>query len=464
MFDLPQYAVLQSASNQKGTGHVLNVRISTRDTGILVLILILILHQNPWDQDRKPGTWSVKDITQITLKIQKIAMLGTFPPLRGLSSYCLEIASAISRLINIEFISFKKIYPGFLYPGGDLKDDHTFPAATSKGLRIRRRLTWYNPLTWIAEAVLPQAELLHAQWWSLPLAVIYLCICGIFKLRGKPVVFTVHNVLSHDRSRFYKMASRLLFRLGDHFIVHTAKNRRQLAACYGIKSANISVIPHGSLDFHVHPQCDPLAVREGLGLAPNQKVVLLFGAIRPYKGVDTAIEAFAKVVEKVPGAVLLIAGKAWKSWEPYQLMIERLAIDKAVKTCIDYVPSGDVHKYFEAADLVILPYEQFDSQSGVGSTAVSFRKPLIVSNVGGLPDLVTERRWVVPPKDPVALSRKMIDCLTNPALLARMTADSEKVAAGLNWTGIAEKTIALYDKLIAESCQIQMIRDQKEGN
>jgi glycosyltransferase involved in cell wall biosynthesis len=180
--------------------------------------------------------------------------------------------------------------------------------------------------------------------------------------------------------------------------------------------------------------------------------VLLFGAIRPYKGVDTAIEAFANVVEDVPEAVLLIAGKAWQRWEPYQLMIQRLAIDGAVKTHIDYIPSGDVHKYFEAADLVILPYEQFDSQSGVGSTAVSFRKPLIVSSVGGLPDLVSEQRWVVPPRNPAALSRVITDCLTDPALLSRMAADSEKVAAGLSWTGIAEKTIALYDKLIPESC------------
>lgn len=391
-------------------------------------------------------------------------MLGTFPPLRGLSSYCLEIASAISRLITVEFISFKKIYPGFLYPGGDLKEDHTFPAATSKGLRIRRRLTWYNPVTWFAEGLMPQAELLHAQWWSLPLAVIYFCICGIFKLRGKPVVFTVHNVLSHGRSRLYKMASQRLFSMGDHFIVHTEKNRRQLTACYGIGSGNISVVPHGSLDFQVRNRIDPLKVRAELGLAPNQKVVLLFGAIRPYKGVHTAIGAFAKVIEDVPEAVLLIAGKAWQSWEPYQLMIERLALDKAVKTYLDYIPSGDVYKFFEAADLVILPYEHFDSQSGVGSTAVSFRKPLIVADVGGLPDLVPDRRGVVPPKNPPALARAIIDCLSDPALLARMTADSEKVAAGLSWSVIAEKTIALYDRLLSESGRIQKINDQKEGN
>ena len=406
-------------------------------------------------QDRGGSTVGLNEI-QKTLKIKKIAMLGTFPPLRGLSSYCLEIASALSGLVKVEFISFKKIYPSFLYPGGNLKDDYTFPAAVPKGLRIRRRLTWYNPLTWFAEALLTKAELLHAQWWSLPLAAIYGCICSIFKLRGKPVVFTVHNVFSHDRSRLYKTASHLLFRMGDHFIVHTEKNRQQLTDCYGISGRDISVIPHGSLDFHVRDQIDRLKVREEFGIAPNQKVVLLFGAIRPYKGVNTAIEAFAKTVKEVPDAVLLIAGKLWQNWEPFQRMIERLAIDKVVKTYLDYIPSGDVHKYFEAADLVILPYEKFESQSGVGSTAVSFRKPMIVSNVGGLPDLVPDRRWVVPARNPIALSKAIIACLTDSDLLAHMTVDAEKVAAGLSWPGIAEKTITLYNKLISESYHAEL--------
>lgn len=388
--------------------------------------------------------------TQQPTKIQRIAMLGTLPPLRGLSSYCLEMVSAVARLVNIEFISFDKIYPKFLYPGGGLKDDHSFPSTDINGLSVRRRLTWYNPLTWLAEALFVKAELLHAQWWSWPLAAVYVCLCMIFKLRGKPVVLTVHNVLSHDRSSIYKTASRLLFKFCDHFIVHTEENRRQLIACYGIRNRKISVIPHGSLDFYVRHQTDPTAVRKELGIAANQKVVLLFGAIRPYKGVDTAIEAFSRVIKNVPEAILLIAGKTWQSWKPYQQKIEQLSIGKAVKTHLDYIPTGDVCKFFESADLVILPYEQFDSQSGVGSTAMSFHKPMIVSDVGGLPDLVVDRRWVVPPNSPASLARAIEDCLTDSNLLSRMSADSETVATGLNWHDIAAKTTAIYDKLITD--------------
>lgn len=385
------------------------------------------------------------------MKVKKIAILGSFPPLRGLSSYCFEIAGALAESINVEFISFKKLYPGFLYPGGDLSDDATFPECTSKKLRVKRRLSWYNPVTWVHEAAFTKADLLHAQWWSLPLVFVYLCVCGIFKLRGKPVLFTIHNVASHDNSRPYETASKLLFKLGDHFIVHTKNNRQQLISSYKISNRKISVIPHGSLDFQVNNQCDRYKIREELGFAPKQKVILLFGAIRPYKGVFTAIEAFPAVLKEVPDSILLIAGKLWQKWEPYQQRINELGIADAVKTVLEYIPSGEVYRYFEAADLVILPYHHFDSQSGIGSTAVAFRKPLIVTEVGGLPDLVKNQHYVVPPGNADILAQRIIECLTDQRQLAAMAADAEKTAAEISWPSIAEKTLAVYDQMIVSN-------------
>jgi len=335
-----------------------------------------------------------------------------------------------------------------LYPGGGLKDDPTFPDTAHKRINIKRRLRWYNPLTWILDAVVTHADILHAQWWSLPLLPVYLCICGIFKLRGKPIIFTVHNVLSHERSSIYETASRLLFKLGNHFIVHTEKNRQQMMNAYGIDSEHISVIPHGSLDFHVHNGVNRSAIREKLGIESTRKVILLFGAVRAYKGVDTAIEAFSKVLQEVPDSILLIAGKLWQKWDPYQRQIDELGITDSVKTYLDYIPSGDVYKYFEIADLVILPYHQFDSQSGVGTTAVSFRKPMIVTDVGGLPDLVEDRRYVVPPKDPEALAQKIKKCLKNPIQLTDMACSSDVVAKRLSWSAIALKTCRIYEQLV----------------
>jgi glycosyltransferase involved in cell wall biosynthesis len=281
----------------------------------------------------------------------------------------------------------------------------------------------------------------------MPLAPVYACLAAGYRLRGKPVVFTIHNVLSHENSAIYFSASRLLFKLGDHFIVHSDKNRRQLTALYGIPADRTSLIPHGSLDFQVRPDVDRDALRSGLGFAKKDKVILLFGAIRPYKGVDTAMQAFAKIVKALPQAKLLIAGLPWEDWGRYRSLMDRLQIASAVHTHLDYIPAGEVHRYFEAADLVLLPYHHFDSQSGVGSSAIAFRKPMIVSNVGGLPDLVKDPRWVVPPADSQALASAALAFLKDPSLPAEMAAAADAIAAELDWAPIAKRTWAVYRRL-----------------
>ena len=98
----------------------------------------------------------------------KVVLLGSLPPLGALSSYCLELSLSISNMIDVEFISFQKIYPSFLYPGGNMKGDYTFPNIHHPKLQVRRQLTWYNPLTWIKEGLITNGALLHAQWWSPP--------------------------------------------------------------------------------------------------------------------------------------------------------------------------------------------------------------------------------------------------------------------------------------------------------
>jgi glycosyltransferase involved in cell wall biosynthesis len=395
-----------------------------------------------------------------------VAMLGSFPPLRGISSYCFELATSVAGdACRVEFISFKKMYPAFLYPGRDLKDDHTFPPVRNRHLQVKRNIAWYNPVGWILAGLKSRASLLHAQWWSLPLAPVYLCLCIIFKIRRKPIVFTIHNVLPHERSPFFYCLSRLLFSLGDHFIVHSRLNRQQLIDFYGISSDQVSLIPHGPLDLQVNTKADRNKIRSELGFLPEHQVVLLFGAIRPYKGIDTALSAFARVKAENPSARLLIAGKLWQRWQPYEEQIKRYGIEANVVTRLEYIPSAEVHRFFCASDLVLLPYRHFDSQSGVGGTAVSFRKPLIVAKVGGLPDLVVDQRAVIPPADPQALAEAIAGCLKNPARLMKMAADADTIAQRLSWNGIAKRTIAVYESLITKKCsKITLYPFEQENN
>ncbi len=388
------------------------------------------------------------------MKPNNIAMIGSFPPLRGISGYCYELASAMAELCPVDFISFKKMYPGFLYPGGDPADDPTLPGVRHPELAVQRRLTWYNPAGWIKAGFSIHADLLHAQWWSLPLAPVYLFVCAGFKLRKKPVVFTVHNVMPHEKSPAYVLASRLLFSLGDHFIVHTERNRRQLIAHYHIPASRISRIPHGTLDFQTERRSDKKSARKALGISSEEKVVLLFGAIRPYKGVATALTALAEVKKRVRGVRLVVAGKLWESWEPYDRLIRNLGIAAELTTILDYIPSGEVHRLFSAADLVILPYHHFDSQSGVAGTAVAFRKPMIVSDVGGLPTLVSDRQCVVPPRNPAALARAVIQCIDDPHRLGTLSAEADNISNNFSWSAIAKSTFLVYETVCRKVIRI----------
>ena len=378
-------------------------------------------------------------------------MLGSLPPLRALSSYCLEFSRAMADLVRVRFLSFRKIYPGFLYPGGKLKDDYTFPECSHPQLSIRRFLTWYNPFTWFIEGFFTKADLLHAQWWSLPLFPVYACICIGFRLRRKPVVLTVHNVLPHESSRLFTVASGLLFRLGSHFLVHSKENKRQLIRQYDIAPCAITVIPHGPLDFHVSVKRTRSEARQQLNIKPQEKTILIFGAIRPYKGIQTAIAAFGKIQKTLPDTRLVIAGKRWEDWTPYEDQIKKLKLENRIDTYPGYIPSDLVSLYFQAADLVLLPYHHFDSQSGVGAIAVSFCKPMIVSNVGGLPGLVGNPGSVVPPKDETALANAVIRSLSDPNRLTIMAKETEGVAAAIAWPAIAKTVLSVYKNLVNDT-------------
>lgn len=379
-----------------------------------------------------------------------VSILGTLPPIRALSSYCFEFANAIAKICCVEFISFKKIYPSFLYPGGKPDDDHTYPEILNPDIVIKRRLTWYNPLSWLIEGMTAKGELLHAQWWSMPLFPIYISICACFKLKKKPVIFSVHNVMPHEKSFLFFKMSQFLFKLGDHFIVHSNINKQQMVKFYSIPGEKISVIAHGSLDFHVKKVADRKMLRKEFGIKPDKKVILLFGAIRQYKGIGTTIRAFSKILKKIPTARLLIAGRLWQDWGPYERIIIDLGLSEYVITHLEYIPSGEVYRFFEISDLCIFPYHHFDSQSGAGTTAIAFRKPMIVSNVGGLPDLVKDKRCIVPPGDHFALAHSVTECLKDPVLLEKMRSDTEVVARQFAWPEIAKQTEKIYEKLLKQ--------------
>ena len=379
----------------------------------------------------------------------RVAMLGAFPPqAQGIQGYCGELAQALGARCRVHAIGFRRMYPSFLFPGVSESMDASRAPLDAPYLRVEHRLTWYNPFGWFTAAMRARGDVFHAQWWSLPLWLIYLRMVLLMKIRRIPVVITVHNVLPHESGRGYVWASRQLCRLADRVLVHSETNRAQLIEHYRIRAERVSTIPMGT--GAAQAPAAPEA-RRALGLPAGRRYVLCFGIIRPYKGVDTLLRAFARVAQRHDDVDLIIAGKPWTPWQPYQARIDADNLGPRVHTFLEYIPEERVPLFFGAADLVALPYTHFDAQSAVGSVALPYRKPLLVSDVGGLPDWVNgDPEWIVPPNAPDALADRMAGFFAEgDAACARFQPVADAVLARASWRAVAEAHLRIYHEVLS---------------
>lgn len=327
-------------------------------------------------------------------------MLGTLPPVKGLSPYTLTLVRALAENVEIDFFGFKALYPEFLYPGGTKTGDKE---PVIPNVRIRNLLAWYNPFSWIRTGFAVTTEILHAQWWSWFLAPVYLVVLGIARLRGKRIILTVHNVNPHERAWWKRALNSSVLRLADEYIVHSQDNRVRFLKKTGTKKP-VHVILHPLIEIEKTP-IPRDEMRKRYGYSPENRVLMFFGNIRPYKGLDILIEGFSRLDD--PEARLIIAGKPWKDFSPYRKLINQRGIESRVQMFLEFVTDAQTAELFEIADLVVFPYRDFDASSGAASLALQFGKAMVVTDVGGLPDLVGDPAVVAMPGDSRDLLEKM---------------------------------------------------------
>jgi glycosyltransferase involved in cell wall biosynthesis len=377
----------------------------------------------------------------------RVTMVGTYPPIKGISEYCVMLAGAVGRLIDVDFVSFSHIYPEALYPGGTKEGGEVPRPAAGARVSVRRSLDWFNPAGWLWTGMTASGCVLHIQWWTYFLAPVEITILAGAKLRGIPAVMTVHNVLGHETNAADRALSRAAFSFADRFIVHTEENRRQMIEVFGVGAGRVTVIPYGPLGLYADAEVSREEARRKLGLEGSERVMLFFGAIRDYKGLDVLLRALRTVADAAPNVTLVVAGTCWGGWEKYRRIIEEMGLERRVRLCLGYVPSSMVKVYFRAADLAVLPYVHFEGQSGVGNIATAFGTPMVVTRTGGLPSLVREEEAVATPGDEGALARALVACLADDERLARMSADSAAIGRETSWDRIAERTVQLYREL-----------------
>jgi glycosyltransferase involved in cell wall biosynthesis len=248
-------------------------------------------------------------------------------------------------------------------------------------------------------------------------------------VRPRRFALTVHDPVSHPGeavSRGTAHGNRLLIRAAGLVFVHAEALREELIAAARPR-APIVVVPHG---------VDPGEARP----LPERPAVLFFGRLGYYKGVDVLLDAMPAVWAEQPRATLTIAGAG-------ELPEHPLLADPRVHLRSEHVPDAELPDLFAAATCVALPYRQA-SQSGVGSLAKRHGRPLVVSAVGGLPELVADGSGLaVSPEDPVALGGALRDLLGDRELAERLGgAGSASAASGADWRSVAEATLAAYEK------------------
>ncbi|MGI8945390.1 MAG: glycosyltransferase family 4 protein [Thermoleophilaceae bacterium] len=279
------------------------------------------------------------------------------------------------------------------------------------------------------------ADVVHYQWLTLE------ALDAFLLARDGPTVFTSHNVLRRGQGRLRERAARLVAARADAVITHTADGARALSERFGADPARVHVIPHGAFDYLTRQKAEqPLPLELAAVEGP---VILWFGVLRPYKGVDVLLEAFRGLV----GAELWIVGRPWMPIEP--LKRAAAACGGRVRFVERFVTDPELPAYFRRADVVVLPYRRID-QSGVLYTALAFGKAMVLSDVGGFSEIGRAHgaARLVEPEDPDALREALELLVGDPAARAALGRRAAEAAAGhFSWESIGRRTLALYETL-----------------
>lgn len=266
---------------------------------------------------------------------------------------------------------------------------------------------------------------------------------------GTPVVLTVHDPKPDTGLTPFDWAR---YRAADAIIVHSLNGIKDLTDG-GIDAQRIRRVHHGNY-IHLCPEPDlsPGEARKRVGLRDSDRVVLFFGTILPYKGLDILIDSFAQIASQERDARLVIAGEPLEVFTPYHQRIEEHGIADRVIFDLRYIPFHELPKYFLAADVVAFPYRHI-YQSGVLQLAYGYGRPVVVTDVGGIGEIVAQEHsgLVVPPGDPTALAGAIRLLLLDDASAQEMGRRGRLAAESkYSWQSVAQDIIEVYRRACAD--------------
>jgi len=345
----------------------------------------------------------------------RICVVGPTYPYRGGIAHYTTLLVRHLRLAGHQapLYSFTRQYPRWLFPGKTDRD----PSATPLRVDCEYILDPINPLTWLRlfrRVRADNPDLLILQWWVPYWTPCLTTIGGLIKRNTKiKIAIVCHNVMPHGGGGILDRRLALTaLRRADALIVHNEQDRYKLLALLPKARVVKATIPTYK---PVSVQPAPLAVRNlrrELGVPEGVPVLLFFGFVRPYKGLEYLIQALPRIRERLP-VHLIVAGEFWSSREFYERFAQEFGVQQQISFVDRYLPDEQLPAYFQLADVVVLPYISA-TQSAVVPLAFGFNKPVITTRVGGLAEVVRDgvNGLIVPPQDEVALADAVIRFFT----------------------------------------------------
>jgi D-inositol-3-phosphate glycosyltransferase len=332
-------------------------------------------------------------------------------------------------------------------------------APTSLASKVLRVLRYYARL--VRYAATSEPRVFHILWnnkfelFDRTLLMLY------YKLLGKKIVFTAHNVNAGKRdgndSLLNRITLRTQYRLSDHIFVHTEKMKSELMQEFGVREVAVSVIPFGINNSVPNTDLTSSEAKRRLGIGDGERTILFFGALRPYKGLEYLVDGFLRLAAKRPEYRLIIAGEPRKEAERYLAeILQRIEGDvnrARVIQKLRYIPDDETELYFKAADVLALPYTHV-FQSGVLFLAYSFGLPVLATDVGSVREQVIEGKtgFLCKPRDPVDLASVVEGYFASDlfrALIHRRREIREWANGRNSWALVGESTCRVYAELMS---------------
>lgn len=344
------------------------------------------------------------------------------------------LAESLSRVCDVRLICEKNAQHAMELPAADLQTIDTGKGAKGTVMKLFSPATWHQ-LRRLADEFKPDiVHITSAQEWNPAMGWF------VQKTLKKPLIYTIHDVIHHEGTPFYFKTTEGIFRhMPDGLVVLTDQGKRILTE-KGFPAEKILTAPHGVYDFFTE---------FGKSDIEEQKEILFFGRIEPYKGVGVLLEAARPLLDEYPDWTLQIAGGG--DVTPYG----ELLAHPRIRLTNRFLSDAEVAEFMQRSAIVALPYLSA-SQSGVIPTAFAFGKAVTATHVGGIPDMVRdgETGLLVPPNDPESLRSALKRLIDDPTLRDRLgKAGHEFAHTELSWDAIAGKHLAFYRKFLTQNAR-----------